>query len=87
MQLTKLTIARRFDWKAPGPDNPLEASVKISDNKSTVECVLSEDSMRKMLDLCAEEIAKAANERVSEFVAAVSQIEGDKAATMIEGTA
>ena len=83
MKLTSLTISPQSSWSSVGPENPLKAVVKLSSEKSTIECVLSEDAMQRMLSLCADEIAKQAEQRVAEFVSAVSAIEGDKAAVLI----
>lgn len=67
MKLTKLTIAPRMPYRDVGTDNPLQAVVKLEDDKSTVECVLNEETMIRVLDLCADEIANAAADRVAEF--------------------
>ncbi len=85
MKLTSLIISPKDSWASPGAKNPLKAVVKLSSEGSTVECVLSEKSLHKMLDLCAQEIAEQAAARVGEFVAAVTAIEADKSTTMIGG--
>ena len=85
MKLTSLHIAPKNGWSEPGGDNPLRAVVKLNSNDSTVECVLSDETMRKMLDLCADEIAQNARKNVEEFVRAVSAIDVGKADLMIEG--
>ncbi len=87
MKLTSLTISGKHSWERPGRKNPLRAVVKLDTDQSTVECVLSDETMRKMLDLCADEIAQNARRNVDDFVNAVSAIEGDKADLLIEGTA
>ncbi|KZY05234.1 MULTISPECIES: hypothetical protein [unclassified Sulfitobacter] len=83
MKLTELTIRPARSYLALGPDNPLKAVVKLSSEESTVECVLSDETMRRMLDLCAEEIAANAQRNVSEFVAAVTAIEAGNSAALI----
>ncbi len=85
MKLTSLTISGTHSWSPPGEKNPLRAVVKLDTDKSTVECVLSEGTMRKMLELCADEIAESARKNVDDFVAAVSAIEVGKADLLIEG--
>lgn len=59
--------------------------VKLNSDTSTVEAVLSEETMLKMLDLCAEEIAANAKRNVDAFAAAVTSIEGDKSAALLAG--
>ena len=85
MKVTELRIAPLYSWKAAGPDNPLRAVVKLNSKDSTVECVLSESAMYRMLDLCAEEIAENAKRQVDEFAQAVTAITGDKSHKLIEG--
>ena len=85
MKLTSLHIAPKNSWSDPGKDNPLRAVVKLNSKDSTVECVLSDETMRKMLDLCADEIAQNARKNVEEFVSAVSAIDVGKAELMIGG--
>lgn len=83
MKLTSLTIQPERAYSSLGHDNPLKAVVKLESEKSTVECVLSEDVMHKMLDLCADEIARNAADRVNEFRDAVTAIQGEKHTAMI----
>ena len=85
MKLTSLHIAPTNSWSEPSADNPLRAVVKLNSKDSTVECVLSDETMRKMLDLCADEIAQNARKNVEEFVSAVTAIDVGKADLMIEG--
>jgi len=85
MKMTSLVISPKNSWESVGPKNPLRAVVKLSSKQSTIECVLSDESMRKMLDLCAQEIADQSAARVGEFVAAVSAIDAEKSNIMIEG--
>lgn len=87
MKLTSLTISPTSSWQSLGPKNPMRAVVKIEDDKSAVECVLSDETMRKLLNLCASEIADNAARNVADFVSAVTAIEGDKATAMLDGPA
>jgi hypothetical protein len=83
MKLTSLTIQPQTSWNPAGPNNPLRAVVKLNSDNSTVECVLSEDTMRKMLDLCAAEIAANAERNIRDFVAAVTAIDDGKSAALL----
>ena len=83
MKLTSLTIAPRNTWERVSAKNPLKAAVKLESENSSVEVVLSEESMRRMIDLVAVEIAENAKRNVDEFRAAVSAIEGNKAPTLL----
>ena len=85
MKLTSLTIAPQTSYRPVSAENPLRAVVKLDSEKSTVECVLSDESMRKMLDLCAAEIAQQAKAQVEQFAAAVTAIEGNAGVALIEG--
>ena len=85
MKLTSLIIAPTNSYREPSASNPLRAVVKLNSENSTVECVLSDETMRRMLDLCADEIAQNARKNVEEFVSAVSAIDVGKADLMIEG--
>ena len=83
MKLTSLTIAPTNSWAGLSEKNPLRAVVKLDSENSSVECVLSDETMRRMLELCAQEIAANAEQNVREFVAAVTVIEAGKAAVLI----
>lgn len=85
MKLTELRIAPMQAYQPLGPNNPLKAVVKLNSEKSTVEAVLSEETMLKMLDLCADEIAANAKRNIEEFAAAVTSIEGSKANALLAG--
>jgi hypothetical protein len=85
MKLTELTIRPQDSWSPVSDKNPLRAVVKIGTDKSVVECVLGDDTMRRLLDLCAMEIARSAERNIRDFVAAVTEIEGAKSAALIGG--
>lgn len=87
MKLTELTIRPNNSWQPVDAKNPLRAVVKLNSDNSTVECVLSDETMRKMLDLCADEIAANAERNMRDFVAAVNAIDSDKSAALIGSTA
>ena len=87
MKLTSLTIAPSISYAPVSAKNPLRAVVRLDSDNSTVECVLSEESMRKMLDLCAAEIAEQAKAQVEQFAAAVTAIEGNAGVALIGGDA
>lgn len=86
MKLTSLIIKPSCQYSPLTPENPMKAIVKLASKNSTVECVLSDETMRRVLDLCASEIASNAERNVQEFVAAVSQIESG-ATALIGGDA
>ena len=83
MKMTSLVIKADRSWNPVGSDNPLRAVVQLQDDKSSIEVVLSEDSMRRMIDLCADEIAEQARQRVGEFVQAVNTLENGKSQALI----
>ena len=85
MKLTELHIKPRHAWQGTSAENPLKAVVKLESDNSTVETVLSHETMMKMLDLVASEIAVNAKRNVDEFVDAVSAVEHDGAATKLIG--
>ncbi len=87
MKLTSLIIAPTSSWEKLSSRNPMKAVIKLQSEGSTVECVLSDETMRKMLELCADEIAENARKNVEEFVNAVTAIDGGKADLLIEGSA
>lgn len=84
MKITEIRIAPQKTWEPLGGRNPLRAAVKLSSDNTTVECVLSDEAMKRMVALCADEIAKNAEARVREFCAAANAIEGD-ATSLLEG--
>lgn len=83
MKLTSLVIGPANSYRDLSNDNPLRAVVKLNSRESSVECILSDATMKKMMDLCADEIAQNAKRNVDEFVNAVSAIEGDSSAADI----
>ena len=86
MKLTELKIRPTNTWQGIGADNPLKAVVKLESDDSTVETVLSHETMMKMLDLVASEIAINAKQNVDRFVEAVCAVEHDGAAVkLLEG--
>lgn len=83
MKLTELTIAPEHRWSPVGAENPLKAVVKVGSDRSNVECVLSDEAMHRILDVCAAEIAAGAEAGVREFVASVRTFEGPKSSALI----
>lgn len=86
MKVTSLIIQPQRSYSEPGKGNPMKAVVKLNSENSTVESVLSEETMRRVLDLVADEIAANAKENIDQFVSAVTAIEGDKSTALLEGT-
>lgn len=83
MKLTSLTIAPQRSYSPVSDKNPLRAVVKLDNETSSVEVVLSDESMRRMLALVADEVAAAAVRNVGDFCAAVTAIDADKASALI----
>lgn len=87
MKVTSIEIKPTHTWEAVGADNPLRAVVKLSSKSSTVECVLSEESMHRMLEVCADEIAAQAKARIDEFHDAVTAIDTGRSQLLVDGSA
>ena len=83
MQMTSLIIAPQQSYRAPAPDNPMRAVVKLASDNSVVECVLSDETMRKLVDLCAAEIARDAAEKLAEFCQQVATLDADAGPALI----
>ena len=84
MQFERLTIGLRSEYSKPSDTNPLEAKLNISYNDNRMTVKLSDDVCRRILAMAGEEIAKAAQIQISEFV---QQAIGITQAPMIEGKA
>ena len=80
MKLTSLIIQHSNPYSSSIEGNPMKAVVKLASEHSTVETVLSDETMRRVLDLVAGEIAENTKRNVADFVDAVSQIESGAAA-------
>ena len=85
MKLTELNIKPTHTWQGISAENPLKAVIKLQSDDSTVETVLSHETMMKMLDLVASEIATNAKQNVDRFVEAVCAVDHDSAATTLIG--
>ena len=85
MKLTELNIKPTHTWQDVSAENPLKAVIKLQSDTSTVETVLSYETMMKLLDLVASEIAINAKQNVDRFVKAVCAVEHDSAATTLIG--
>lgn len=83
LRMTELKIAPRLPFESVSETNPLRAVVKLNGENSSVECVLDEGTMIKILDLCADEIANAAAARVAEFRNTVLAIDGEKSTALL----
>lgn len=82
MKITELKIAPKSRWASASEDNPTICTVKLESETATVETVLSEEQVRRVLMLVQDIVAEAAERNVKEFVAAVSQIEGQQPKTL-----
>lgn len=76
MKLTELKIGPQHAWKAQGIENPVICTVKLSSETATVETILTNDQIQRVLDLVQHIVAEAARKNVADFVASVRQIEG-----------
>ncbi len=85
MKLTSLTIGPRDSWSDLSETNPLICRVKLQTDYATVETILNPDCSRRILDICAEEVAQGASDRVNEFREHVLAIPA-KAAALVDGT-
>lgn len=68
MQLESLTIALRQTYSKPGPNNPYEAKLQVSYNDNRMTVKLAPETCGRILALCGDEIAAAAQVQISEFV-------------------
>ena len=68
MQLESLTIALRHTYSKPGPDNPYEAKLQVSYNDNRMTVKLAPETCGRILALCGDEIAAAAQVQISDFV-------------------
>ena len=68
MQLESLTIALRQTYSKPGPNNPYEAKLQVSYNDNRMTVKLAPETCGRILALCGEEIAAAAQVQISDFV-------------------
>ena len=68
MQLESLTIALRQTYSEPGPNNPYEAKLQVSYNDNRMTVKLAPETCGRILALCGDEIAAAAQVQISEFV-------------------
>lgn len=75
MKLTELKIGPKHSWASPSPENPIICTVKLSSEHATVETVLSEDQVQKVLALVQGIVAEAAKRNVADFVAQAQMIE------------
>ena len=68
MYLETLTIGLKSPYGKPGRDNTYEAKLSVSYNDNKMQVRLSDDVCRKILALAGDEISKAAQIQISEFV-------------------
>lgn len=78
MKLTQLTIGPKHTWSPASKDNPVICTVKLSSENATVETVLNDEQIQRVLDLVQHIVAEAARRNVAEFVASVRQLEVPK---------
>ena len=84
MKLESLTIALRNQYAVAGPDNRYQAKLQVSHQDNRMTVALDDDVCKKILALAGDEIAKAAQVQISDFVATALAVSH---APAIEGTA
>lgn len=75
MQMTSLIIAPEHSYRDPGPDNPMRCVVKLKSDRTTVECVLSDETMQTMVNLVANEVARNSAANMAEFCQQVATLD------------
>lgn len=75
MKLTELKIAPKHSWQVAGRDNPVICTVRLQSETATVETILNDEQIQRVLDLVQHIVAEAARKNVAEFVASVRQLE------------
>lgn len=75
MKITQLTIGPRNSWDAK---SPTICTVKIASEAATVETVLNDDDLNRILDLVQGIVAEAGARNMAAFVDAVRTIDADK---------
>lgn len=68
MQLQSLTISLKQPYSNPGPTNPYQAKLSVSYNDHQMQVQLSQEACGRILALCGDEIAQAAQVQISDFV-------------------
>jgi hypothetical protein len=68
MQMQSLNISLKQPYSKPSPSNPYEAKLSVSYNENTLQVKLSHDCCARILALCGEEIAAAAQVQITDFV-------------------
>jgi hypothetical protein len=74
MKLESLKISLRHEYRDAGPTNPYEAKLSVSFNDNSMQVALGDDVCRKILALAGDEIAKAAQVQISDFVKTAMQV-------------
>lgn len=73
MILESLTISPKMPYSAPSPTNPYEATLSVSYNDTKMKVKLPNETATKILNMCAEEIGRAAQTQIDDFVRAALQ--------------
>lgn len=84
MRLQSLTIGLKSPYSPPNENNPYEAKLSVSYNENQMQVKLSHETCMKLLALCGEEVAQAAQVQISDFVRTALSV---SAVPMIEGKA
>jgi hypothetical protein len=84
MKITELKIAPVRIYSAVSVDNPMRCTVKIENENTAVETVLSDEQMFSVLSLVQSIVADAAQANVEKFCALAQQIDTSANDLMIE---
>ena len=68
MRLESLIIAPNKSYSPVGPSNPYTAKLSVSYNENTMQVTLSTEVCTRIMELAGDEIARAAQIQISEFV-------------------
>lgn len=68
MRIEKLTIGPAKEYTAVGPSNPYTAKLSVSYNENTMQVTLSPEVCARIMELAGDEIARAAQIQISDFV-------------------
>jgi hypothetical protein len=68
MKLEELIIRPQNSYSPVGPDNPYQATIRVSYDDNKMQVALSPEATRKVMMLCKDEIGAAAQVQMDNFV-------------------
>ena len=84
MRLQSLTISLKNPYSPPSETNVYEAKLSVSYNENQMQVKLSHETCAKLLAMCGNEVAEAAQVQISDFVRQALSV---SVTPMIEGSA